>query len=57
MIVAAVASLPARGARVVCDTDSSMSGSRSSSALTRLVLPAPEGAQTMKRLPVIGGEA
>ena len=35
------------------DTDSSMSGSRSSSALTRLVLPAPDGAQTMKRFRVV----
>jgi hypothetical protein len=28
-----------------------MSGSRSSRAFTRLVLPAPEGAQTMNRVP------
>src|SRR5262245_2192519 len=40
-----------RGARVVCDTDTARCESSSSSALTRLDLPAPLGAATTNRLP------
>ena len=45
---------PDRGARVVNETDSRIAGSRFSSALTRLDLPAPEGAATRKTWPVPG---
>ena len=40
-----------RGARVVCETEGCTCASSSSSALTRLDLPAPLGAATTKRLP------
>ena len=40
-----------RGARVVCETDTARCESSSSSALTRLDLPAPLGAATQNRLP------
>src|SRR5690554_2609692 len=38
-------------ARVVCDTETWMPSRLSISSRTRLVLPAPEGAETMKRVP------
>ena len=44
---------PGRGVRVVYDTDSLICGSAVSSSLTRLVLPAPDGAQTMNKFPVM----
>ena len=40
---------PLRGARVVCEMESATRSSRCSSALTRLVLPPPEGADTTNR--------
>jgi hypothetical protein len=46
MIVNAV-DLTSRGARVVCDTETRNDSVLSTSALTRLVLPAPEGAVTI----------
>ena len=42
---------PGRGARVVCEIDSAIPGSRASSALTSVDFPAPEGAETMNRVP------
>ena len=41
-----------RIARVVCDTETRTCVSCSSSALTKLVLPAPEGAETMYSVPL-----
>ena len=38
---------------MVYDTDSRTSGSASSSALTRLVLPPPEGELMMKKMPLM----
>src|SRR6266704_332743 len=44
---------PERGGRVVKENESASSLSSASTALTRDDLPAPEGAETTKRLPVI----
>ena len=48
---------PGRGAREVNEIDSAMLGSRASTALTMLDLPAPEGAATMKRVPRMAGRS
>jgi hypothetical protein len=50
-LVLAPSCSPGRGGRVVVEIDSLMPGSCASSALTRVDLPAPEGAATMNRLP------
>ena len=45
---------PGRGERVVYEIESASPGSSASTAFTSEVLPAPEGAATTMRLPVIG---
>jgi hypothetical protein len=49
-VFAPVLFLAACGARVVCDTDTARCESSSSSAFTRLDLPAPLGAATTKQI-------
>src|SRR5690606_28217974 len=44
-----------RGARVVCEVEARRFGRRPSRALTRLVLPAPEGAEMTKRRSLMRG--
>src|SRR5262245_42285492 len=44
---------PSRGARVVYEMESRMFASRLSSASTRLVFPAPDGATTTKTFPLL----
>ena len=44
---------PGRGFREVKEIERLMLGSRASTALTMLDLPAPDGAETMKRLPLM----
>src|SRR5918992_768017 len=46
---------PGRLGRVVCEIETRRSGSDAAKALTRLVLPAPEGAETIKRIPSCRG--
>jgi hypothetical protein len=48
----AAVDLPGRGGRVVCEIDSTTSA-RVPDAFTRLVLPVPEAALTMKRIQLI----
>ena len=51
VVVHAVALRPSRGARVVADTASSSSGTRSSNSRISVPLPTPEGPVMTKTLP------